>query len=105
MDMVFCPGCAGEVHDGSGTCPVCGAPQAMALAPGLRRNPFMLIACCVLWSVGIWFGSLFLIGVLASEALSEAASGPLLLASIGLSIVLTVRGRLPGTAKPGSQLR
>jgi hypothetical protein len=100
MEMVFCPGCAGDVHDGTAACPVCGAPQATALAPGIRRNPFMLIACCVLWSVGMWFASLFLVGALANERLIQVLDGPLLLASIGLSVVLTVRGRLPGTAKP-----
>lgn len=102
MEMVFCPGCAGDVHDGTAACPVCGAPRVLGAAPGIRRNPFMLIACCVLWSVCIWFGALFLVGVLANETLSEEASGPFLLASIGLSIVLTVRGKLPGTAKPAS---
>jgi hypothetical protein len=100
MEMVYCPGCAGDVHDGTGACPVCGAPQAVAMTPGIRRNPFMLIAYCVLWSVGIWFGSLFVVGVLVNETLSQVVSGPFLLASIGLSIVLTVRGKLPGTAKP-----
>ncbi|QOL49889.1 hypothetical protein [Massilia litorea] len=103
MEMVFCPGCAGDVHDGSGACPVCGASQAVAAAPGIRRNPFMLIACCVLWSIGIWFGALFLVGVAAGDRLSEALGGPFLLASIGLSIGLTVRGMLPGTAKPVPQ--
>lgn len=100
MEMVFCPGCAGDVHDGTAACPVCGAPQAMALGPRIRRNPFMLIACCVLWSVGMWFASLFLVGALADERLIQVLDGPFLLASIGLSVVLTVRGRLPGTAKP-----
>lgn len=74
----------------------------MAAVPGMRRNPFLLIACCVLWSVGIWFGSLFLVGTIAGDMLSQDLGGPFLLASIGLSIVLTVRGRLPGTAKPAS---
>ena len=100
MEMIFCPGCAGDVHDGSGACPVCGAPQTVAAVPGIRRNPFLLIACCVLWSVGIWFGSLFLVGAVMGDMLSQALSGPFLLPSIGLSIVLTVRGTLPGTAKP-----
>jgi hypothetical protein len=102
MEMAFCPGCAGDVHDGSAACPVCGAPQAVAAGPGLRRNPFMLIACCVLWSVCIWFGSLFLVGALVSDRWSDILSGPFLPASIGLSILLTVRGKLPGTAKPAS---
>ena len=102
MEMVFCPGCAGDVHDGSAACPVCGAAQSIAVVPGIRRNPFMLIACCVLWSVCIWFGSLFLVGTLAGDMLGQALGGPFLLASIGLSIVLTVRGKLPGTAKPAA---
>jgi hypothetical protein len=58
-----------------------------------RRNPFKLIALCVLWAVGFWLGSLFLLGERAERQLG----GLLLLASIGLSIALTVRGALPGT--------
>ena len=91
MDMVYCPGCASGPHHGTPVCPVCGAPQVMQAASSAPRNPFKLIACCLLWSIGFWFGFL-LVG-------AEPLGGPLLLTSIGLSIVLTVRGKLPGTAR------
>lgn len=95
MDMVFCPACAANVHDGTPACPVCGAPRAMPAPIVDRRNPFKLIALCVLWAVAFWFGSLFLLG----ERIERQLGGPLLLASIGLSVALTVRGALPGTRK------
>lgn len=95
MDMVFCPACAANVHDGSAACPVCGAPRAMPAPPADRRNPFKLIALCLLWAVAFWLGSLFLLGEQAERQLG----GTLLLASIGLSITLTARGVLPGTHK------
>ncbi|KQQ91693.1 hypothetical protein [Massilia sp. Leaf139] len=103
MDMVFCPGCAGDaqadLESGTAACPVCGAPRAACAAPGARRNPFRLIALCLLWAVGFWVAGLFLAAALALPQ-HEVPGGPLLLAAIGLSIVLTVRGSLPGTAKP-----
>jgi hypothetical protein len=83
----------------------------VAAVPGIRRNPFKLIALCVLWAVLFWFVSLFLAEAVAGAVdrehagalgawLERVLGGPFLLASIGLSIVLTVRGKLPGTAKP-----
>lgn len=97
MEMVYCPGCACHLCDSRAACPVCAAPRA---APGIAvplRNPFKLIALCVVYAVAIWFVSMFLIGFVAGE-LGQTLSGRLLLASIGLSIALTVRGKLPGTA-------
>ena len=91
MDMVYCPGCACHLCDSTAACPVCGAPRTAASAAGRPRNPFKLIASCVLWAMGFWSGLLLLGG--------GPLAGPLLLASIGLSIALTVRGRLPGTAQ------
>jgi hypothetical protein len=52
--------------------------------------------------VAIWFASMFLLGFVSGargQQLAQSLSGPLLLASIGLSIALTVRGKLPGTAQ------
>ena len=92
MEMIHCPGCASGAEHGSPACPVCGAPRAAGAATTAPRNPFKLIACCVLWAVAFWFALLFLAG--------ERLGGLLLLASIGLSIALTVRGKLPGTARP-----
>jgi hypothetical protein len=107
MEMIFCPGCAANLQSGTGTCPVCGIPRAAPGAPGPQRNPFKLIALCVLYAIGIWFASMFVtasaLGVLDpgahGEHLGRMSGGPLLLTSIGLSIALTVCGTLPGTAK------
>ena len=70
--------------------------------PVPSRNPFKLIALCLVYTVAIWFVSMFGLGFVAGtrgQQLAQMWSGPLLLASIGLSIVLTVRGKLPGTAQ------
>jgi len=102
MDMVYCPGCACHLCDSRAACPVCGAPRA---APGIAvplRNPFKLIALCVVYAVAIWFVLMFLLDFASSargQQLVQTLSGPLLLASIGLSMALTVRGKLPGTAQ------
>ena len=102
MEMVYCPGCACHLCDSTAACPVCGAPRT---APGIAvplRNPFKLIALCVVYAVAIWLVSMFVIGFVAGtrgQQLAQTLSGPLLLASIGLSIALTVRGKLPGTAQ------
>jgi hypothetical protein len=106
MDMVYCPGCASDLHDGTGGCPVCGVPRA---APGVRaaqRNPFKLIALCVLYAVALWFAAMFTLDVVVGTADGAGRgqpgnmfSGSLLLGAIALSIALTVRGKLPGTAK------
>jgi len=95
MEMIHCPGCASGAEHGSPTCPVCGAPRAPGAAVAAPRNPFKLIACCVLWALAFWFASVFLAG-----ASGARLGGFLLLASIGLSIALTVRGKLPGTIRP-----
>jgi hypothetical protein len=68
------------------------------------RNPFKLIALCLLYALAIWFASMFLLGFVAGargQQLAQSVSGSLLLAAIGLSIALTVRGKLPGTAQAG----
>lgn len=99
MDMLLCPGCACHLCDGRGVCPVCEAPRGEAGVALPLRNPFKLIALCVVHALAIWVGALFLLGLGAGgEQLAESLGGSLLLASIGLSIVLTVRGKLPGTA-------
>lgn len=98
MDIVYCPGCACHLSDSRAACPVCGAPRA---APGNAlplRNPFKLIALCVVYAVALWFVSMLLLDF---ASLGQRLSGTLLLASIGLSIALTVRGKLPGTAQAG----
>ena len=102
MEMVYCPGCACHLCDSKAACPVCGAPRAASGIVAPMRNPFKLIALCVFYAVAFWFCSMFLLGFASSargQLLGHTLSGPLLLASIGLSIALTVRGKLPGTAQ------
>jgi hypothetical protein len=102
--MVYCPGCACHLCDSRPACPVCSAPRAALGIAVPLRNPFKLIALCLVYALAIWFASMFLIGFVAGargQELGQTLSGPLLLASIGLSIALTVRGKLPGTAQAG----
>lgn len=99
MEMVYCPGCACHLCDSRAACPVCSAPRAAPGIPVPVRNPFKLIALCVVYAVAFWFVSMFLLDFASSARQpGQTLSGPLLLASIGLSIALTVRGKLPGTA-------
>ena len=101
MDMVYCPGCACHLCDSRSACPVCGAPRAMPGSGIPARNPFKLIALCLAYAVVLWFATMFLLGFASGargQPLGQIWSGPLLLASIGLAIVLTVCGKLPGTA-------
>jgi hypothetical protein len=86
---------------------VCGAARGGAGALGAQRNPFKLIALCVLYALGFWFAALLLIGEAVGEVASAASAqhipgGTLLLGAIALSIALTVRGKLPGTARPAA---
>lgn len=39
MSMVFCRGCAKEIHESAQTCPGCGAPQRSASASGNGNGP------------------------------------------------------------------
>ena len=111
MEMVYCRGCAKEIHHTATACPQCGAAQAGPGAAAVQRNPFKLIALAVLYTVGFWISSMFLAGVVGGafdpanaqargEQLGQVLSGPFLLASIGLAVALTVYGKLPGTVKP-----
>jgi hypothetical protein len=95
METLYCPACSQTVHRSATTCPACGAWQGRPTEPP-ERNPFKLVALCLLWALGFWFGALVLMGTTG-----ERLGGSLLLASIGLSFILTARGKLPGTAKPG----
>jgi hypothetical protein len=106
MESIHCPGCACDLHDANHACPVCGAPRGAPTASALRRNPFRLIALCVAYAVGIWLASMFVLDSLFGAAAGHPGqrfSGSLLLAAIALSIALTVRGQLPGTARTAAQ--
>jgi len=101
MELIHCPGCACDLHDADNACPVCGAPRGVRAAPAPSRNPFWLIALCVAYAVALWLASMFALDSLFGAAgglPGQRFSGSLLLASIALSIALTVRGKLPGTA-------
>jgi hypothetical protein len=102
MELIHCPGCACDLHDAHHACPVCGAPRGVRAAPAPSRNPFRLIALCVGYAVALWLASMFVLDFLSGAAAGypgQRFSGSLLLASIALSIALTVRGKLPGTAR------
>ena len=75
-----------------------------------KRSVVKLILLAIVWMIVFWVSSLFLAGALAGilnpknahEAggkLGELLSGPFLLVGLGLSIWLTVAGKLPGTKK------
>lgn len=101
MEMIHCPGCAADLDDGRAACPVCGAAHAVPRARRPLRNPFKLIALCAVYALAFWSGAMCAVETaFGADGLTEG-SGSLLLASIGLSIALTVRGKLPGTAQPG----
>jgi hypothetical protein len=100
MDLVHCPGCACDLHDADNACPVCGARRGASSVMKPLRNPFRLIALCVAYAIATWLVSMFALDTVFGAAHpGQRFSGSLLLASIGLSIALTVRGKLPGTAK------
>ena len=75
-----------------------------------KRSIVKLILLAIVWMLVFWVSSLFLAGALAGflnpknaqEAggkVGESLSGPFLLIALGLSIWLTVAGKLPGTKK------
>jgi len=110
MGMVFCRGCGKEIHETAPTCPHCGAPQRAVEGLGGRRSIAKLIGWGFVWAMVFWATSLFLLGaivgamnpqdaVAAGSKAGESMGGLFLLIAIGLSIVLTITGKLPGTKK------
>lgn len=110
MDMVFCRGCGKTIHVSAGTCPSCGAVQVAVAASKPSRNIGRLIGWGSIWTLIFWIGSLMVVGVVASilhpENAAEAGSRAgeafgslLLIISLGLSISLTIVGKLPGTTE------
>ena len=102
MELIHCPGCACDLHDADHACPVCGAPRGIRAASAPQRNPFRLIALCVVYAVALWLAAMFALDALFGADAGHPGqrfSGSLLLASIVLSIALTVHGKLPGTAR------
>ena len=107
MTMVFCRGCAKEIHETATSCPLCGAPQG--LASDKTRNTATLIVVGIGWAFIMWFAFLFIggfiIGVMnpsnpaeAGEQFGRAATPSILIFGL-LSGVLTKFGLLPGTKK------
>lgn len=116
MTMVYCRGCAKQIHESAPTCPSCGAvqgivpPPGAAATPGAPRSGIKLVGWALVWAAVFWVGSLFLLGAIvgalnpenaekAGAQAGEAMSGLLMLLALCLSVVLTVFGKLPGTRK------
>ncbi len=107
MAMVYCKGCAKEIHESARSCPHCGAVQGIAET---ERNTFVLVLIALGWSLVMWVISLFLLGLavgilnpenaeMAGAEFGEAAGAPFLLISLVVSGILTTFGKLPGTYK------
>jgi hypothetical protein len=108
--MVFCRGCAREIHETAPHCPQCGAPQFVPAMVDAKRNVGKLIGWAFVWTLAFWFGMLILAGMVAGmldpqdahaagQRAGEALSGVSFLIAIFLSAGLTVAGVLPGTKK------
>lgn len=108
--MVFCRGCGKEIHETAPTCPLCGGVQNLPSTKDTNPSTVTRILMGFVWVIAFWFGFLFLTGAIvgalnpdhASEAAQKAGnetSGIFLLLSFGLSIWLTMTGKLPGTKK------
>lgn len=106
MAMVFCRGCAKEIHETALTCPHCGAPQGLPVT----RNTVVLVFVALGWTLVLWFLFLFLSGMvigamnpenagIAGGEFGRKASLPALLISGCVSAILTKFGILPGTGK------
>jgi hypothetical protein len=110
MTMVFCRGCAKEIHESASACPSCGATQGVTPEADKSRNTAILILSACGWTFIMWLGFLvlggFVIGVMnpdnaaiVGQEFGESVSGPLLLVTAIASGVLTKIGKLPGTRK------
>lgn len=103
MGMVFCRGCGKEIHETATMCPQCGATQVLPSNNLIIRR----ILFCILWIIIIWISAIFLTGFVAGafdssvsgEKIGATISGPYLLIATILCIVLTIKGKLPGTKK------
>jgi len=110
MAMVFCRGCAKEIHETAQVCPHCGAPQGLSTNSNTSRNTVVLIVMAFGWTLIMWFLFLllggFIIGAMnpdnagvAGQQFGRAASVPSLLLLGCVSAILTKLGKLPGTKK------
>ncbi len=111
MAMVFCRGCGKSIHETAPMCPGCGAPQNLPPAE-MKRNTGVLVLFAFLWTFGIWLATLMCVGMVigfmhpetareAGRHAGEVLGGPLFLVALVASIVMTVRGILPGTRTRG----
>lgn len=116
MKMVFCRGCGKNIHDTAPACPHCGAPQLPAEAPAAARNLAKLVGWAAVWTLVLWFGALFVAGLIAGvlhptdasaagQRIGEALGGIFFVVAVCISGGLTFAGALPGTAKPKSPPR
>jgi hypothetical protein len=85
-------------------------PPPSADLPDSKRSVVKLILLAIAWMLVFWLGSLFLAGAFAGllnpkdpqaagRRIGESLSGLFLLIALGLSIWLTIAGKLPGTKK------
>ena len=83
MAMVFCRGCAKEIHESAPTCPNCGATPAVsrqdAIPDGVRGWSWGAFVLTWIWAIGnrTWIGLLALIPYV----------------NIGVAIWLGIKGR------------
>jgi hypothetical protein len=85
-------------------------PPLMLPKPSGQRSIGMLILMAFAWTMVFWFAGLFAAGAIAGAANPENAEqagaavgekywGIIFLAGLGLSVLLTIFGKLPGTKK------
>jgi hypothetical protein len=109
MAMVFCRGCAKEIHESAVSCPHCGASQGLASDANAPRNVGTLIVVGIGWAFIMWVVFLFMggfvIGMMnpenattAGEQFGRAAAPTIFIFGL-LSGILTKFGILPGTKK------
>lgn len=107
--MVFCRGCAKEIHETAQTCPSCGAPQGVQTSNNNSRNLVVLVSITLGFSLVFWLLILFVIGgiygalhpgdISGAHNLGVQWSMPTLIVAVIISGVLAKFGKLPGTKK------
>lgn len=110
MALVFCRGCAKQIHETAPTCPQCGAPQHLSAAPAVEPEPLVVApansqvatilgigsmlygAACVLtllypyeWALSIFFQNGLCGLVLGITCLAQKKSGANM-ATLGMAI-------------------
>lgn len=111
-NLVFCRGCAKQIHESAVACPNCGATQGLAAAKtssGSRSAGMVFLAACG-WVLAIWFVTIIAAGAIAGmlnpsdaeqagKRAGESLAGVVFIAAIVLSGTLSALGVLPGTKR------